>query len=187
MSLFTAKCVSHTVGALRGSEINATIRLSRQGLADGHPLRHHDGAQYKGILGFAAQPIMRDLKLSPVEFGYLGSSFFLLFAISGIFFGFLADRWPSKHVMTAMAIGWALCLLPVAGPIGFVGLMASRILLGATQGPATGVTHHFLFKWFPHDALSRHRRQCRPQGCDAALPRAHRGKPRPAPGAASYP
>jgi hypothetical protein len=39
----------------------------------------------KGILGFAAQPIMRDFKLSPVEFGYLGSSFFLLFAVSGIY------------------------------------------------------------------------------------------------------
>ena len=62
----------------------------------------------KGILGFAAQPIMRDFKLSPVEFGYLGSSFFLLFAVSGIVLGFLADRWPSKHVMTAMAIGWVL-------------------------------------------------------------------------------
>lgn len=77
----------------------------------------------KGILGFAAQPIMRDFKLSPVEFGYLGSSFFLLFAVSGIVLGFLADRWPSKHVMTAMAIGWALCLLPAAGQIGFVGLL----------------------------------------------------------------
>jgi MFS family permease len=75
-------------------------------------LNHAD----KGILGFAAQPIMRDFKLSPVEFGYLGSSFFLLFAVSGIVLGFLADRWPSKHVMTAMAIGWALCLLPAAGP-----------------------------------------------------------------------
>jgi MFS family permease len=103
----------------------------------------------KGILGFAAQPIMQELKLSPVEFGYLGSSFFLLFAISGIAVGFLADRWPSKHVMTVMAVGWAACLLPVAIPIGFTTLLATRILLGAAQGPATGVTHHFLFKWFP--------------------------------------
>jgi len=105
----------------------------------------------KGILGFAAQPIMQDLKLTPVEFGYLGSSFFLLFAVSGIVLGFVSDHWPSKHVMTAMAVGWALCLLPVAAPIGFAGLLAMRILLGATQGPATGVTHHFLFKWFPQE------------------------------------
>lgn len=105
----------------------------------------------KGILGFAAQPIMQDLKLTPVEFGYLGSSFFLLFAVSGIVLGFLSDRWSSKHVMTVMAAGWALCLLPVAAPIGFAGLLATRILLGAAQGPATGVTHHFLFKWFPQE------------------------------------
>jgi len=105
----------------------------------------------KGILGFAAQPIMQDLKLTPVEFGYLGSSFFLLFAVSGIVLGFLSDRWPSKHVMTVMAVGWAACLLPVAAPIGFAALLTTRILLGATQGPATGVTHHFLFKWFPQE------------------------------------
>jgi MFS family permease len=103
----------------------------------------------KAILGFAAQPMMRELKLSPVEFGYLGSSFFLLFAASGIVLGFLSDRWPSKNVMTVMAIGWAVCLLPAAAPIGFATLLATRIVLGATQGPATGVTHHFLFKWFP--------------------------------------
>ena len=105
----------------------------------------------KAILGFAAQPMMQELKLTPVEFGYLGSSFFLLFAVSGIVLGFLSDRWPSKHVMTVMAVGWAVCLLPVAGPIGFAGLLTTRILLGATQGPATGVTHHFLFKWFTQD------------------------------------
>jgi MFS family permease len=105
----------------------------------------------KGILGFAAQPIMKELNLTQEQFGFLGSSFFFLFAISGIVLGFLSDRWPSKHVMTAMAVGWAVCLLPVAGPIGFTGLLVTRILLGATQGPATGVTHHFLFKWFPQE------------------------------------
>jgi len=92
----------------------------------------------KGILGFAAQPIMQDLKLSPVEFGYLGSSFFLLFAVSGIVLGFLSDRWPSKHVMTVMAVGWAMCLLPVAAPIGFAGLLTTRILLGATKDRRPG-------------------------------------------------
>ena len=106
----------------------------------------------KAILGFAAQPMMQELNLTPVEFGYLGSSFFLLFAVSGIVVGFLSDRWPSKHVLTVMSVGWALCLLPVAGPIGFGVLLATRIMLGATQGPATGVTHHFIFKWFPQDS-----------------------------------
>ena len=130
----------------------------------------------KGILGFAAQPIMRDFKLSPVEFGYLGSSFFLLFAVSGIVLGFLADRWPSKHVMTAMAIGWALCLLPAAGQSASWDFMATRILLGATQGPATGA-----FKWFPQEnrafscriGAPRNHRSNLPVGPDADLDHPH--------------
>lgn len=106
----------------------------------------------KAILGLAALPMMQELKLSPVQFGYLGSSFFTLFAISGIVVGFMADRWPSKHVMTVMAAAWVLCLLPVVGPLGFYSLLATQILLGASQGPATGVAHHFMFKWFPQDS-----------------------------------
>ena len=43
----------------------------------------------KVVVGLAAQPIMAELKLSPEQFGLLGSSFFFLFAISGIVVGFI--------------------------------------------------------------------------------------------------
>jgi hypothetical protein len=117
-------------------------------------LNHAD----KGILGFAAQPIMRDFKLSPVEFGYLGSSFFLLFAVSGIVLGFLADRWPSKHVMTAMAIGWALCLLPAAGQVGFVMSLATSGESGPHAANVLYVRDDFALLWVS-DPISRHSRE----------------------------
>jgi MFS family permease len=109
----------------------------------------------KGILGFAAQPIMRDFKLSPVEFGYLGSSFFLLFAVSGIVLGFLADRWPSKHVMTAMAIGWALCLLPAAGQVGFVGTHGDPHSPRGHAGTRDGRHPSFSFQVVPSESDSK--------------------------------
>ena len=37
----------------------------------------------KVIVGLAGVPIMTELKLSPEQFGFLGSAFFFLFAISG--------------------------------------------------------------------------------------------------------
>jgi len=46
----------------------------------------------KAVIGIAAVPIMQELKLSPREFGLVGSSFFLLFALSAVATGFLVNR-----------------------------------------------------------------------------------------------
>ena len=57
----------------------------------------------KVVVGLAAQPIMADLKLSPEQFGLLGSSFFFLFAISGV-----ARSWswrPSRNCHAGLRTG----------------------------------------------------------------------------------
>src|SRR5580692_5898316 len=46
----------------------------------------------KAVIGIAAVPIMQELQLSPSEFGLIGSSFFLLFAVSAIVTGFVVNR-----------------------------------------------------------------------------------------------
>ena len=38
----------------------------------------------KVVVGLAAQPIMEELKLTPEQFGLIGSSFFFLFAVSAV-------------------------------------------------------------------------------------------------------
>src|SRR5215467_7534236 len=46
----------------------------------------------KAVIGIAAVPIMNELQLSPRQFGLLGSSFYLLFAVSAIITGFIVNR-----------------------------------------------------------------------------------------------
>jgi len=46
----------------------------------------------KAVIGIAAVPLMDELHLSPREFGLLGSSFYLLFAVSAIVTGFIVNR-----------------------------------------------------------------------------------------------
>ena len=46
----------------------------------------------KAIVGLAAVPIMKEVNLTPKEFGLVGSSFFLLFSLSAILVGFVANR-----------------------------------------------------------------------------------------------
>lgn len=43
----------------------------------------------KSVLGFVALPMMRDLQLSPTQFGLLGSAFYLLYSIAGVAGGVL--------------------------------------------------------------------------------------------------
>src|SRR6266480_2706870 len=54
----------------------------------------------KAVLGLAAVPIMKDLNLTNAQFGTVGSSLFFLFSISAVLVGFIANRVPSKHLLT---------------------------------------------------------------------------------------
>jgi len=91
----------------------------------------------KSVVGLSSVPMMQELGLSHRQFGLLGSAFFLLFAIAGVAVGFLANRLSTTVIMTVMALVWAAALLlPIAGSVTFTGLLISRIVLGAAEGPA---------------------------------------------------
>jgi len=105
----------------------------------------------KVVVGLAGVPIMHDLGLTPVQFGQLGSAFFLLFSVSALGFGFIVNRVKTKWVIAVLGVVWALTQFPMMGSIGFGMLLASRIALGAGEGPAFPVAIHAAYKWFPNE------------------------------------
>ena len=105
----------------------------------------------KAVIGIAAVPIMQELELGPRQFGLVGSSFFLLFAVSSVATGFLVNRVQTRWVLLAMGFIWALTQFPMIGSVGLETLVACRIALGAGEGPATPVALHSAYKWFPHE------------------------------------
>ncbi|MBV9567694.1 MAG: MFS transporter [Hyphomicrobiales bacterium] len=102
----------------------------------------------KAVIGLAAVPIMTELKLTNTEFGKLGSAFFLLFSISAVFVGFLVNHVKTKWVLAIAALIWALTQLPMIGTVSLSVLIASRVILGAGEGPAYPVALHAVYKWF---------------------------------------
>lgn len=102
----------------------------------------------KAVLGLVADPAMRDLGLSAGEFGLIGSSFFFLFAISAVAVGFLAGRAPTKWILLAMGLSWAVIQLPMLAGGGAAVLLVTRILLGAAEGPATPISLQHTHGWF---------------------------------------
>ena len=105
----------------------------------------------KIVVGLAGAPIMDEMKLSPEQFGLLGSSFFFLFSISAIVVGFIVNRVDTRWVLLAMAVIWSVAQFPMVGTVSFTTLLICRIILGAGEGPAFAVAAHALYKWFPDE------------------------------------
>src|ERR1700679_2676938 len=68
----------------------------------------------KSLIGLSSVPIMREMALSNTQFGALGSAFFLLFSITGVAGGFLANRIRTKSLMSAMAVLWVVGVLRIS-------------------------------------------------------------------------
>lgn len=105
----------------------------------------------KALLGLASKQISATFDLDASEYGMVASSFFLLFSVSGILVGFLANRFPTRWLLFGLAVVWSLSLVPMLWTTSIVVLVISRIALGASEGPAYGLSNHSMFKWFPSD------------------------------------
>jgi MFS family permease len=105
----------------------------------------------KAVVGLAAVPIMKEMGLSPRDYGALGSSFFLLYSVSAVLVGFVANRQPTRWIILLLALAWAIVQFPMVGPVGFATLIICRVLLGAGEGPAASVAVHAIYKWFPDE------------------------------------
>ena len=68
----------------------------------------------KAVLGLTAIPIMKELNLTPKEYGLIASSFFLLFAISSVSVGFLVNR--ISNALGAIGDGPHLGLVSIPNP-----------------------------------------------------------------------
>lgn len=100
-------------------------------------------------VGLVAVPMMEELKLSPTEYGVVAGSFFWLFAISGVAGGFMANRFHAKGMLLVMVVIWSLAQLPIIFSSSLTMIIISRVLLGIGEGPASPVTNHACYKWFP--------------------------------------
>jgi MFS family permease len=109
----------------------------------------------KLVFGLSAVPMMKELSLSPKEFGLIGSSFFLLFSLSGMAVGlFVVGRVPAKWILMLLAAIWSATQLPVFFSSSVMVLVVCRILLGAGEGPGLPTALHACYNWFPADKRS---------------------------------
>ena len=103
----------------------------------------------KVVLGLVSVPMMRELHLSPTQFGLIGGSLNWLFSISAVLGGLAANRISTKWLLLFMAVAWSVLQLPMLVASSLWIIVACRVLLGMSEGPASPVAVHALYKWFP--------------------------------------
>jgi MFS family permease len=103
----------------------------------------------KIVIGVTAPQLMHDMGITPSQYGYLASAFFIAFVASTIPVGLISDHISNKLLLGIMAAIWAVTQLPMVVPTSFGVLLASRVLLGAAEGPTTMSAQQAVYKWFP--------------------------------------
>lgn len=103
----------------------------------------------KLVFGLSAVPMMKELGITPQQFGLIGSSFFLLFSISGVLVGlFVIGRIPVKWILVILALIWSVSQIPIFFSSSITVLIGCRILLGLGEGPGLPTALHACQNWF---------------------------------------
>jgi MFS transporter, ACS family, hexuronate transporter len=103
----------------------------------------------KSIVGLAAVPIMKEFDLTYAEWGLVGSSYYWLYPVTGIFGAAWADRLGAKKVLGFIMLTWTVLQFGVLAITALPLLILYRILLGAFEGPYSPIAYSHADKWFP--------------------------------------
>lgn len=103
----------------------------------------------KSIVGLAAVPIMNELDLSYAEWGLVGSSYYWLYPVTGIFGAAWADKIGAKRVLVGLMVIWSVLQFGVLAVTALPLLVVYRVLLGTFEGPYSPIAYSHAHKWFP--------------------------------------
>ena len=107
----------------------------------------------KAIIGFASVSIIEELGLTAEQWGVVGSVFFLLYSISAVLGGSLADKIGAKKVIIGMVAIWSVVQFSTIFVGSFAYLLATRIILGAGEGPSYSLAMTAASKYLPKEKL----------------------------------
>jgi MFS family permease len=92
---------------------------------------------------------MKEFNLTYAEWGLVGSSYYWLYPVTGIFGAAWADRLGAKKVLGFIMLTWTVLQFGVLAITALPLLILYRILLGAFEGPYSPIAYSHADKWFP--------------------------------------
>ena len=101
------------------------------------------------VLSVSIKPISAEFGLSPVQLGYMFSSFLWLYVIFLVPMGMIVDRFGPR-VVNAAGIGvWSLATILTGFAGGFGSLVATRIAMGVGESTTYPAGNRVICEWIP--------------------------------------
>jgi MFS family permease len=100
-------------------------------------------------LSIAAKPISVEFGLTPVEMGYLFSSFLWMYIVCLIPVGLLVDRFGGKIVNAGGIALWSVATVMTGFSTGFASMAATRVVMGMGESTSWPACNRIIREWFP--------------------------------------
>jgi ACS family glucarate transporter-like MFS transporter len=103
----------------------------------------------RSALGVVAQAVRGEFGLSPVQMGYLFSSFLWSYVIFLLPIGIMLDRSTARNINSAGIALWSLAMVATAGVGSFATLLVTRLVMGAGEATSIPSCGRIVREWMP--------------------------------------
>jgi MFS family permease len=100
-------------------------------------------------LSMAAKPIAEEFHLSPVQLGYLFSSYLWAYVLASIPMGMVVDRFGARRTAAAGIAVWSAATAFTGAGVSYLMLMASRFVMGGGEAVTNPCGARIVREWFP--------------------------------------
>ncbi len=102
-------------------------------------------------ISVAAPMISEDLHLTPVQLGYIFSSFGWSYALLQIPGGFMVDYFGPRVLYAFSLISWSATTIAHGFAKGFASLIGLRMAIGVLEAPSYPANNKIVTTWFPNN------------------------------------
>jgi ACS family glucarate transporter-like MFS transporter len=103
----------------------------------------------RSALGVVAQSVRGEFGLSPVQMGYLFSSFLWTYTICLLPIGMLLDRYTARSINSIGIALWSLAMAATAAVWSFASLLVIRMAMGAGEATSIPSCGRIVREWMP--------------------------------------
>jgi len=103
----------------------------------------------RSALGVVAQAVRGEFSLSPIQMGFLFSSFLWTYVICLLPIGILLDRFTARNINAIGITFWSLAMMATAGVWSFATLIVARMVMGAGEATSIPSCGRIVREWMP--------------------------------------
>ena len=103
----------------------------------------------RSALGIVAQSVRGEFGLSPIEMGYLFSSFLWTYTLCILPIGILLDRFSARNINAIGITLWSLAMAATAGVWSLASLIVARMVMGAGEATSIPSCGRIVREWMP--------------------------------------